>query len=114
MLKLKLPPEQRIVLKCFNHWVMWNKVRKIMKYYLRLSNCSVQYIKCDMRKAFDRWKKNDYRRIETLMSKPVAHSMAINIKQSDILFKLADEEAKCNVVLKDLNTQRDELLIRFV
>lgn len=77
--RLKIPPENRIVLKCFNQWLMWIKVRKVLKYYLRLGNNSVQYFKCDMRYAFDKWKKSDKLRIASLMGKPTKYSKAVNI-----------------------------------
>lgn len=112
--RLKIPVENRIILKCFNHWVMWNKMRKVMKYYLRLGNNSVQYFKCDMRYAFDKWKKSDRLRIESLMSKPTNYSLAVNIVQSDQLHKLAKQESDNSIILKGLNKERDLLVNKFV
>lgn len=48
------------------------------------------------------------------MSEPVAYSQHINFEQSEILFKLALEEARNNLMLKNLSQQRDDLLIKFV
>ena len=47
--RMRIPDKNKVVLKCLNHWIMWHKVRKTMKYYLRLANCNVQYFKCDVR-----------------------------------------------------------------
>jgi len=30
-----------------------------MNYYLRLANNSVEHVKCDMRRAFEKWKRGD-------------------------------------------------------
>lgn len=57
--RLQLPKSNRVVQRCFDHWVFWLKVRKVMRYHLRFCNNQVRPVRCDIRWAFDRWKRGD-------------------------------------------------------
>jgi len=100
--RLRLGKEKRVMARCLDHWVIWLKVRKIMKHYLKLCNSSVQYVKCDMQNAFDKWKKQDAIQKGMYESKDISVIKNINIKLSKVLDKLADREAATDLVLADL------------
>ena len=57
--RLKLNSEDSILPKVFDHWTKWIKVKRLMKYHLRFCNNTVEYVKCDLRWAFERWKRGD-------------------------------------------------------
>jgi hypothetical protein len=45
--------------RCFDQWVFWIKVKRIMKYHLRFCNNQIAPVKCDIRWAFDKWRQGD-------------------------------------------------------
>jgi hypothetical protein len=57
--RLQQPKENKVMQRCFDHWVFWLKVKRVMKYHLRFCNNQVQPVKCDIRWAFDKWKRGD-------------------------------------------------------
>lgn len=112
--RLKIPVQDRVVCRCFDHWAMWLKVRKLMRHYLRFCNLNVQEFRCDIRRAFDKWKRADRVRMQGLMSQPLAQIMAIQTRQANALNKLAEQEANGGLMLRHLSGQRDELITNFI
>lgn len=96
--------------RCFDHWVMWLKVKRLMKYHLNFANASVQAVKCDIRWAFEKWKKADANFANYLSKMDNQTLQQMNCKQSDLLNKLADREAEDGAMISHLNTERDMLL----
>jgi hypothetical protein len=43
----------------FDRWRMFVHMRKLFKYYMKFSGNRVEYVKCDLAVAFDRWRKYD-------------------------------------------------------
>lgn len=58
--RLKIPKDDRIMTRAFDHWVFWIKVKRFYKYILRSCNDNVHPVKCDLRWAFNMWKTNDF------------------------------------------------------
>ena len=58
---LKITPRanREALMKCWQHWRMWIKVKRLMKYHLRKCNHQLQPIKADLMWAFDKWKRSD-------------------------------------------------------
>jgi hypothetical protein len=48
--------------KYFDHWKMWVRIRKLLRYHLNLANDSVQYMRADLRWAFEKWRRCDKER----------------------------------------------------
>ena len=100
--------------RCFDHWVFWLKVKRVMRYHLRFSNNQVQPVKCDIRWAFDKWKRGDLEGAERLNRRTYNRLQVQNLQQSKGLDKLAEHEAENSAIINHLNTQRDELLNHYV
>jgi len=112
--RLQLPKQDRVLQRCFDHWVFWLKVRKVMKYHLRFCNNQVQPVRCDIRWAFDKWKRGDVNFAAKLDTYDYEELQEMNVKQSKALDKLADAEAENSAIINHLNIQRDELLEHYV
>ena len=59
ILRLKQPKTNRVMQRCFDHWVFWLKVKRAMKYHLRFCSNQVAPVRCDIRWAFDKWRSCD-------------------------------------------------------
>jgi antirestriction protein len=102
--RLKIPKENRMFQRCFDHWVFWIKVKRVMKYHLRFSNLMVKPVKCDIRWAFDKWRRGDMINANRLSRMDYNKLQVINIDQSKGLDKLAENEASNSVTINLLNT----------
>ena len=112
--RLQQPKENKVMQRCFDHWVFWLKVKRVMKYHLRFCNNQVQPVKCDIRWAFDKWKRGDVNNAAQLSRKDYNWLQLKNVDQSKGLDKLAEHEAGNSSIINNLNTQRDELLTHYV
>lgn len=59
VLRLRGGKEKKAAVKCLEHWKMWINIKRLFKFYIEFGNSSVQYGKCDMRWAFDKWRRSD-------------------------------------------------------
>ena len=59
VLKFKAGKERREMIKCMEHWKMWIAVKRLFKYTIEFGNANVQWGLCDIRWAFDKWRKAD-------------------------------------------------------
>lgn len=81
-----------------------------MTYHLRFCNNQVAPVRCDIRWAFDKWKKADANFATNLHQKDYKYLQIKAIGQSKALDELADREAESSAIINHLGTQRDELL----
>jgi hypothetical protein len=89
---------------------MWIKIKKLFRYHIQKANDSVKPVQCDMRWAFDHWKKAEGAMARYLDRHDFKTIKSMNIVQSKVLDQLADREAENSAVLSHLSVQRDELL----
>ena len=108
--RLQQPKSDRVMQRCFDHWVFWLKVKRVMKYHLRFCNNQIAPVKCDIRWAFDKWRKGDVNFAANLDRKDYKYLKVKAISQSKTLDSLADQEAESSAIINHLGTQRDELL----
>lgn len=112
--KLAAQPGSKLIIKAFDHWKMMIALRKIMRHWLNYSNNRVQFGKADMQEAFSRWRTGDVRMAIALDRQPREYLVRQNLKQSNELIRIANQEADNEGLLSHLNTQRDELLEHYI
>lgn len=112
--RLKIPKGDRVMGRAFGHWVFWIKIKRLMKYHLRFANHSVQPVLCDLRWAFEKWKRSDRDKAAYLDTFDFEELADMNIKQAKGIDLLADKEAENSAMINHLNIQRDELLEHFI
>ena len=64
-----------------------------MKHVLNYCNDTVKPVKCDLRWAFDKWKRGDYLSGQTLSRCNFVKLKSKNLKEMEHLNKLANDEA---------------------
>ena len=102
------------MIKAFDHFAMAIKMRKILRYWLNFSNNRVQHVKADMQEAFRKWALGDSSQAIALDRKPLAYLQMKNMRQSQLLMNIAEQEMYNDAVIKHLSTQRDELLAHYI
>lgn len=112
--RLKIPKGDRVMCRAFGHWVFWIKIKRLMKYHLRFANHSVQPVLCDLRWAFEKWKRSDKDKAAYLDTFDFEELADMNVKQAKGIDLLADREAENSTMINHLNIQRDELLEHFI
>ena len=110
----KLPKDKRVLIKCFDHWLMWLKMRKLMKHKLRFCNNMLNPSKCDLQAAFHKWQCSDEKLEKHLKQFNRADLKDMAIKQSQQLDQLAEIEGENAAAINYLNMQRDELLEKYI
>jgi len=109
-----LDPKRKLMIKAFDHFAMAIKMRKILRYWLNFSNNRVQHVKADMQEAFRKWALGDSSQAIALDRKPLAYLQMKNMRQSQLLMNIAEQEMYNDAVIKHLSTQRDELLAHYI
>ena len=51
--------DTKILPKAFDHWRKWIQIKRLMTYHLRYCNNAVEDVKCDIRWAFEKWRRGD-------------------------------------------------------
>ena len=64
---------------------MWIKMKRLFKYHIVKANASVTSVVCDMRWAFDQWKKADSSMATFLDRHDFKTIKSVNIKQAKVL-----------------------------
>ena len=101
-------------MKAFDHWKMAIACRKMMRYQLAYSSNRVSFGKADMQEAFIRWRDGDARISGALDRQPREYLLCQNVKQSNELIRMANQEVENVELIKHLRTQRDELLEHYI
>jgi hypothetical protein len=113
--RLSIPRADREqLIRVMEHWKMWLGVKKLFRYHLQKANDSIQPIKCDMRWAFDHWRRADGAMAGYLDRHGFKVNKTMNIMQARVLDQQAEREAENSAVISHLNQQRDELLDKFL
>lgn len=102
------------MIKVFEHWKMWIKMKRLFKYHMIKGNDYVTPIKADLRWCFNQWRKADKLMLNHLEKKTFAGLETRNVSQAKVLDVLADREAENSAIISHLNMQRDELLENFL
>lgn len=99
----QLPKENRVMIKCFDHWVLWLKMRKLMKYHLRATHNMLSPDKADLWIAFKRWYNSD-KNLEKHLGKFMKKDLqGMVVKQAKQLDELADIEGENAGMINYLN-----------
>jgi len=114
ILRFKAGKEKKEAIKCMEHWKMWIAVKKMFKYYIEFGNAQVTFGKCDMRWAFQKWRRSDEVVAGGLRKKKYRVLTNMNNEQTKVLEKQAMREAENSTVINHMNVQRDELLENFI
>lgn len=67
------------MIKVFEHWKMWIKIKRLFKYHMIKANDSCIPIKADMRWCFNQWKKADRMMFDHLERKNFAWLQSRNV-----------------------------------
>jgi hypothetical protein len=85
------------------NWKMWIKIKKLFRYHIQKGNDSITPVKCDIRWAFEHWKRADGAMARFLDRHNFKTIKSMNIVQAKILDQLADREAENSAVISHLN-----------
>lgn len=77
--RMKIPKENRVIMRCMNHWKWFIWIKRGFKYYLNKGNNAVEFGRADMSWAFGKWKNNDAEVAGVLRRNTFANLCAINI-----------------------------------
>jgi len=78
--RFKTPKENKSIIFGLELWKDWLKYKKLFRHYLEYANSCVEFGKCDMRWAFEKWRRADDLMAGALFKKTYDELTDVNLK----------------------------------